>query len=53
MCGIFLVYDKNNIDVNECLNCLNYLKKRGPDHCHYDLFNNLFIGQTVLEISGK
>lgn len=53
MCGIIFIVDKNGIDKKKALNSLKFLKKRGPDYEHYDIIDNIFIGQTTLEISGK
>ena len=52
MCGILFIYD-NNININRAIKALDLLKKRGPDYTHYNIYNQLFIGQTTLEISGK
>lgn len=52
MCGILVIFDKN-LNKENAIKSLKILEKRGPDYTHYDIFNNLFIGQTTLEISGK
>ena len=49
MCGIFLCIDKN-INISKCIKCLNILKNRGPDFIHYDIIDNMFLGQTILSI---
>ena len=55
MCGIFAVISKKKIDKKKCLSVLKNLKKRGPDDCKYDFFNNglIFIGNTILNITGN
>ena len=53
MCGILTILDLNGINILKAIKSLSILKKRGPDYTHYDIYNNLFIGQTTLEISGK
>ena len=52
MCGILVISDKSLNKIN-AINSLKILEKRGPDYTHYDIIDNLFIGQTTLEISGK
>ena len=51
MCGILFIYDKKGLNKNKAKS-LNF-KKRGPDYNHYDIIDNIFIGQTTLEITGK
>jgi asparagine synthetase B (glutamine-hydrolysing) len=53
MCGIFFCLDKKNLNISKCIECLNLLKKRGPDFIHYDTINNMFLGQTILSIVGE
>lgn len=52
MCGILLVKTKDNIDLNKHLDAFNVLKSRGPDFSRYRYQDNIFIGQTVLHITG-
>ena len=48
----FFCYDEN-IDLKKAIKSLELLKNRGPDYIHYDIKNNIFLGQTVLSIVGK
>lgn len=56
MCGIVIIYSKTN-DLNHalCEDALNSLHHRGPDlkFQKYFLNNKLFIGQTILSITGN
>jgi asparagine synthase (glutamine-hydrolysing) len=52
MCGILLVKSKNNIPIEKHLKAFSILKSRGPDFNRYRYNNNIFIGQTVLHITG-
>lgn len=52
MCGILLVKSKDNIAIDKHLKAFNILKSRGPDFDRYRHENNIFIGQTVLHITG-
>jgi asparagine synthetase B (glutamine-hydrolysing) len=53
MCGILLVKSKNTITIEQHLNAFLKLRSRGPDFCRYDYKNNIFIGQSVLHITGS
>jgi asparagine synthase (glutamine-hydrolysing) len=53
MCGILLVRSKNSIPLSVHLNAFDKLKNRGPDFNRYRYENNIFIGQTVLHITGS
>ena len=46
MCGIFFCLAKNGINIGKCIECLNLLNNRGPDYQHYNIYNNIFLGQT-------
>lgn len=52
MCGILLVKSKDVISLEKHLTAFNILKSRGPDFSRYQYENNIFIGQTVLHITG-
>lgn len=52
MCGIFLVKSKDNIPLEKHLEAFKILSSRGPDLSRYRYENNVFIGQTVLHITG-
>ena len=54
MCGIYTEVFKRGeeIDLPKCLDILNGLKKRGPDWSFYKSVKNIFLGQTVLSMSG-
>jgi asparagine synthetase B (glutamine-hydrolysing) len=53
MCGILLVKSKDNIAIDTHLKAFNILKSRGPDFSRYRYEHNIFIGQTVLHITGN
>jgi asparagine synthetase B (glutamine-hydrolysing) len=53
MCGILLVKSKSTIPIEQHLNALSKLTQRGPDFSRYKHTNNIFIGQTVLHITGN
>jgi asparagine synthase (glutamine-hydrolysing) len=53
MCGILLVKSKNQIPLEQHLNAFLKLQSRGPDFCRYQHENNIFIGQSVLHITGS
>ena len=52
MCGILLVKSQNHIPLALHLSAFQRLKSRGPDFAQYQYFGNIFIGQTVLHITG-
>jgi asparagine synthetase B (glutamine-hydrolysing) len=52
MCGILLVSSRESIPIEKHLSALKLLKSRGPDFETYQYKNNIFIGQTVLHITG-
>lgn len=52
MCGILLVKSKDNITLEKHLEAFDILKSRGPDFSRYRHEDNVFIGQTVLHITG-
>jgi asparagine synthetase B (glutamine-hydrolysing) len=53
MCGILLVNSKDPISIDIHLQAFKKLKSRGPDFDRYQYKNNIFIGQTVLHITGN
>jgi asparagine synthetase B (glutamine-hydrolysing) len=53
MCGILLVKSKDNIAIDKHLTAFEILKSRGPDFSRYRYEHNIFIGQTVLHITGN
>jgi asparagine synthase (glutamine-hydrolysing) len=56
MCGIFVVINKkfNVLNLNRCMEALDTLKNRGPNFkFHKILAPNIFMGQTVLSMTGK
>jgi asparagine synthetase B (glutamine-hydrolysing) len=53
MCGILLVHSKDFISTSKHLSALDRLSSRGPDFSRYTVKNNIFIGQTVLHITGN
>jgi asparagine synthetase B (glutamine-hydrolysing) len=53
MCGILLVKSKLPIDEKTHLDALKLLEPRGPDLTRWNFKNNIFIGQTVLHITGS
>jgi asparagine synthetase B (glutamine-hydrolysing) len=53
MCGILLVQSKHSIPIQQHLVALSKLNQRGPDFSRYQHTNNIFIGQTVLHITGN
>jgi asparagine synthetase B (glutamine-hydrolysing) len=53
MCGILLIKSKDNIALEKHLEAFDILKSRGPDFSRYRYENNVFIGQTVLHITGN
>ena len=53
MCGILLVKSKNPIPLSTHLAALDKLKNRGPDFQRYQNNEHVFIGQTVLHITGN
>lgn len=52
MCGILLVKSKDSIPLEKHLDAFEILKSRGPDFSRYRYENNIFIGHTVLHITG-
>jgi asparagine synthetase B (glutamine-hydrolysing) len=52
MCGILLVKSKSSIPIEKHLQAFRMLESRGPDLSTYEYKNNIFIGQTVLHITG-
>lgn len=52
MCGILLVKSKSKIPLQQHLSAFLLLESRGPDYSRYEYKNNIFIGQTVLHITG-
>ena len=52
MCGILLIFD-NQIDIKNSKEALKLLENRGPDSQHFSIYNNVFMGQTTLEINGS
>ena len=52
MCGILLVRSQDNIPLEKHLQAFAMLDSRGPDLHRYRYENNIFIGQTVLHITG-
>jgi len=53
MCGILLVKSKDTISLSKHLSAFKKLESRGPDFSRYQYKNNIFIGQTVLHITGN
>jgi asparagine synthase (glutamine-hydrolysing) len=53
MCGILLVKSKDSIPLQTHLQAFALLKNRGPDFDRYKYDKNIFIGQTVLHITGS
>jgi asparagine synthase (glutamine-hydrolysing) len=52
MCGILLVKSLDSIPLQKHLAAFALLNSRGPDFSRYRYDNNIFIGQTVLHITG-
>lgn len=52
MCGILLVQSKHSIDLDHHLAALKLLEPRGPDFVNYEYQNNIFIAQSVLNVTG-
>ena len=52
MCGILLVQSRDQIPLKQHLAALGKLSSRGPDFSRYQHINNIFVGQTVLHITG-
>ena len=52
MCGILLVKSQNHIPLAVHLSAFHRLENRGPDFSRYQYQNNIFIGQSVLHITG-
>jgi asparagine synthase (glutamine-hydrolysing) len=52
MCGILMVRSRDTIPLEKHLSALKQLQSRGPDFETYQYKNNIFIGQTVLHITG-
>jgi len=52
MCGILMVRSRDTIPLEKHQSALKLLKSRGPDFETYQYKNNIFIGQTVLHITG-
>ena len=52
MCGILLVKSKTEIALDKHLSAFKILQSRGPDFNRFQYKNNIFIGQTVLHITG-
>jgi asparagine synthetase B (glutamine-hydrolysing) len=53
MCGILLVKSKHHISLAQHKQALSRLNRRGPDFARYRYTGNIFIGQTVLHITGN
>src|SRR5210317_31960 len=53
MCGILLVKSSLPIKEEHHLKALKFLESRGPDYTRWQFKNNIFIGQTVLHITGS
>jgi asparagine synthase (glutamine-hydrolysing) len=53
MCGILLVQSRDFIPLSTHLMAFDKLKNRGPNFDRYKYENNIFIGQTVLHITGN
>jgi asparagine synthase (glutamine-hydrolysing) len=53
MCGILMVRSRDPIPLEQHLRALNQIQSRGPDFSRYRYRNNIFIGQTVLHITGS
>jgi len=52
MCGVLLVQSRHSIDIDHHLVALKLLEPRGPDFVKYEHRNNIFIAQSVLNITG-
>jgi asparagine synthetase B (glutamine-hydrolysing) len=52
MCGILLVKSQTEISLDKHLSAFRILQSRGPDFDRFQYENNIFIGQTVLHITG-
>jgi asparagine synthetase B (glutamine-hydrolysing) len=52
MCGVLLVHSQDSIPLEKHLSALKLLNNRGPDFETYQYKNNIFIGQTILHITG-
>ena len=52
MCGILLVKSQTEISLDKHLSAFRILQSRGPDFNRFQYKNNIFIGQTVLHITG-
>ena len=52
MCGILLVQSRDHIPLKQHLATLGKMSPRGPDFSRYKYINNIFVGQTVLHITG-
>ena len=52
MCGILLVKSCSEISLDKHLSAFRILQSRGPDFNRFQYKNNIFIGQTVLHITG-
>ena len=52
MCGILLVKSCSEISLDKHLSAFQILQSRGPDFNRFQYKNNIFIGQTVLHITG-
>jgi asparagine synthetase B (glutamine-hydrolysing) len=52
MCGILLVKSQTEIPLDKHLSAFRILQSRGPDFNRFQYKNNIFIGQTVLHITG-
>jgi len=52
MCGILLVKSINHIPIQNHLKALDHLRRRGPDGQYWSYRNGIFIGQTLLHITG-
>ena len=53
MCGILLVQSQSHIPLEHHLAALRLLEPRGPDFSVHQYHNGIFIGQTVLHITGS
>jgi len=52
MCGILMVRSRDPIPLKKHLEAMKLIQSRGPDFSRYRYDKNIFIGQTVLHITG-
>ena len=52
MCGILLVRSRDKIPLQKHFDALKQIQSRGPDFMRYRHENGIFIGHTVLHITG-